>query len=100
MCGKEKRRAKIRGRRKGKIKASFFLKKDPSIALCWHVVFSHASASAFAHGGPFVYVLTQCPPNWLLIGLLKPTGVFYLAYTVFFFKVEPAFKTREFLIKV
>lgn len=64
------------------------------------MVFSHAAASAFAHGGPFVYVLTQCPPNWLLIGLLKPTGVFYLARTVFFLKVEPAFKTREFLIKV
>jgi hypothetical protein len=33
------------------------------------------------------------------IGPLKLTGVFYLAHTVYFFKVEPTFKIRDFLIK-
>lgn len=48
----------------------------------------------------FADILTWRPPNWLPPGPSQPTGVFYLAQTVFFLELEPALRIGEFLIKI
>lgn len=57
---------------------------------------SPAPASPFAHCWPFYTHSRPVLPNWLPIGPLKATGVFYLAHTVYFFKLSEQLKSENF----